>query len=75
MVGEFKDDQIQEHYHHLEPYLVYPSSTVWVGRGIVASNSTTSSFDAISVRGIYGARHGDTTHGKQKGIKFIIKVL
>lgn len=29
----------------------------------------------IYTLGVEGARNGDVTHGKQKGVKFIIKVL
>lgn len=75
-IGEFKDDQLQGHYH-----TIYGGWDFGQGGAIL---QTTSKGDAnyltekkgdIVTDGTNGTpRTGSTTHGKQIGINFIIKV-
>lgn len=66
-VGEFKDDQVQEHTHIVQRAVL---STTGIGNavgvqsapGIIATNATT-------ISGTTG-RFGDTTHGKQVGVLY-----
>ena len=71
-VGQFKDDQLQNHTH--------TTSRPWPTPGqnwpLAAGNTfqiTTQETDGVTTG--MGFRMGTTTHGKQKGVKFIIKVL
>lgn len=72
-VGEFKDDQLQEHQHYR--YSNDTNGSFYAGTG--GSGSWTPS----SATGQYGnsighvsdGRKGTTTHGKQLGVNFIIK--
>jgi len=69
VVGQFKDDQIQDHKHNVTGNPVPRGS----GANLVEINTTTSNKYATTTT--INARAGDTTHGKQKGVKYIIKVL
>lgn len=71
MVGPFKDDQIINHNHAVN---------LPTGSG----NSVALLYDQNKAEGNYAwgdivsnpnQGFGSTTHGKQKGVKFIIKVL
>lgn len=67
-LGEFKDDQLQNHTHS---YTIpngsggggQPSGTAWT------NNTYTKQTASMQGRG------GDTTHGKQKGVNYIIKAV
>ena len=71
MVGEFKDDQLQNHGHGgnvaviAGPATVFAASTGNWMRGISDSERLVQS----------SYRRGDVTRGKRKGVKYIIKVL
>lgn len=70
-VGEFKDDQIQSHTHTLPNAITSTSGVgnavgVLANPGIIAKNAGTD-------KGTTG-RFGNVTHGKQKGVNFIIIV-
>lgn len=73
-VGEFKDDQFQGHSHtYVRPAdtenKLNPSSGSRVPRSVYDANTTT-----IVTDGTDGTpRVGETTHGKQIGVNFIIK--
>lgn len=64
-VGEFKDDQLQDHRH---------TSTQYVN---VSNGDYSTAFtydDPIDYGGLIAVgRHGTTTHGKQLGVNYIIK--
>ena len=70
MVGQFKDDQYQSHNHNTlmtwnnesGTYPYVPTGKDNANRLIPTSTPT-------------NGRFGTTTHGKQKGVKYIIKVL
>lgn len=71
MVGLFEDDRLQTHVH-----------TESFCNGLAGTAST--AFGGVQLSVIYAdgyhtennsGRSGATTHGKQKGVKFIIKVL
>lgn len=65
--GEFKDDQIQEHKHYTSA-ASGGSSQVW---GFIASaDGQIAGWDTGYIK---NARHGDTTHGKQKAVYVYIK--
>lgn len=66
-LGEFKDDQLQNHSHHINTGLNSTGSYIrQVGTYAGAEYSTYSST-------IYSGRTGTTTRGKQKGVTYIIK--
>lgn len=69
-VGQFKDDQLQTHQHTVSVPNVGTQSSVVVagGSGYYIGKITATSNDN-------SGRAGTTTHGKQKGVKYIIKVL
>jgi hypothetical protein len=68
-LGEFKDDQIQEHTH------------LWQGwNGVGSGDKQAKSRDLFQqdpkdqgTLGILSGRSGTTTHGKQLGVNYIIK--
>ena len=68
MVGEFKDDQTQTHSHNIT---FYPNGFAQV--------TTSNEYMTVGYRQFNcdenNNRSGTTTHGKQKGVKYIIKVL
>lgn len=67
-VGQFKDDQLQDHLHFRH--------TV-VGAGSAAANVCGGYVDGgwLDPPYVREGRKGDTTRGKRKGVKYIIKVL
>ena len=71
MVGQFKDDQFQNHAH----------KTTLYNPQVAVNGGSQYGFASFSTNGVFteGAgstyRSGDTTRTKQKGVKFIIKVL
>ena len=68
-VGQFKDDQLQAHTHYASAN-AGGGAQVW---GVVASSSgQTSGWMTGDIR---TGRRGDVTHGKRKGVKYIVKVL
>ena len=79
--GEFKDDQLQEHYHNIsrtdngaQNLLFYQnngSGADWHG----ALTTTVTGQDAtiITTTETHTGRGGDTTHGKQKAVYVYIK--
>ena len=78
-VGEFKDDCIQHHEHDL-----FTNNNARVNQsGVAGSNNSVTSiahaqstdWGKIWAREIIAGRVDTVTHGKQKGVKYIIKVL
>lgn len=72
MVGEFKDDALQYHTHttKINVGVGYQGGTARV----TVASSGSGEFSYTSNIG-QSARLGDTTRGKRKGVKYIIKVL
>ena len=73
MVGEFKDDQLQDHKHY-----IYVRNETGQASGYPSVHSAGNNTEPITwlTDGVdTSKRIGITTHGKQKGVKFIIKVL
>ena len=78
MVGQFKDDCIQYHEHDL-----FINDTRVNQSGVVGSDYYVTSiahaqskdWGRIAAKEIVAGRVDTVTHGKQKGVKFIIKVL
>ena len=71
MVGEFKDDRVQSHDHGM-----YSSQASTDGSGAfsgLAKNGV--GFHNFGDTNSMNGRKGDTTRGKRKGVKYIIKVL
>ncbi len=68
-VGQFKDDQIQNHTHAIETNVISNSSGTW--RSPDGGNYKGNSSD-ITTKANNG-RTGTTTHGKQKGLNWAIK--
>lgn len=67
MVGEFKDDQLQDHVHSGR------NKASAFNQG--ASTEATRTIEGNTGNVTSSARHGDVSRGKRKGVKFIIKVL
>lgn len=68
-VGQFKDDQLQEHAH----YGTWARRTGTYFQGVGSSEYEMQDNPSVSHEGVYGARTGSTTHGKQLGVNYIIK--
>lgn len=71
-LGQFKDDQFQDHIH--QNYGGWGSGSTDQGRFRVDGNSPANAWNERSVRSGSGYRYGTTTHGKQKGVNWIMKV-
>ncbi len=67
-LGEFKDDQLQNHTHAISNALK-PGNTQYIDGGSKYATYLTSTDNANS------GRIGTTTHGKQKGVTYIIKAF
>lgn len=65
MVGEFKDDALQQH-KHVGTYNNYPNGVLYLTSGNQGMGTTGNVSDA---------RTDKITRGKRKGVKYIIKVL
>ena len=81
-VGQFKDDQLQNITGYFEQgnrnrqpnyagaFKAIESSWNWYALDDIVTSSTIVNFDSSRT-----TRGGTTTHGKQKGVKYIIKTL
>lgn len=71
-LAEFKDDQIQDHNHEIRRR----NNNGWIPSGWYITDSqgrgTSNGGDILNT---FACRHGETTHGKQLGVNYIIKVL
>ena len=67
-LGEFKDDQLQSHSHTYRQSFYYDGAFF----GGPSMRGSTSEFDSTTTNNS-SARFGTTTHGKQKGVNYIIK--
>ena len=74
-LGQFKDDQLQEHNH--EFYSVTATGAGNSNPYITTEGGSSAYLKYFSgaVKGVLNARRGTTTHGKQKGVTYLIKVL
>lgn len=79
-LGQFKDDQLQGHSHDLEwskGLPNYSAGGLYSGGGSYNSNvknATELTIKGVTTDNVNGTtRVGSTTHGKQIGIKYIIK--
>jgi len=75
-LGQFKDDQLQEHGHTFQQEGGNPPSGVPINSKIIFGGSQTSASyntNAIQSTSVSDARTGTTTHGKQLGVNYIIK--
>ena len=71
MVGEFKDDQLQDHEHDFNG--AYTSE---IGNIMSIRMYNRDIYSAIRPHQyVAEGRHGNVTRGKRKGVKYIIKVL
>lgn len=75
-VGEFKDDQMQGHKHNYTDTIPSGVSGQWGTSGYSYSNgsATRTSTTPVNDEENGTPRTGTTTHGKQVGTNFIIKV-
>ena len=77
-LGQFKDDQVQGHAHH---YTFDNTTTVLASASGVDKNTptvlpkTSTTEDIISFEDNGTPRVGDSTHGKQLGVNYIIKAF
>lgn len=72
-LGQFKDDQIQGHRHDSGSTLYAGNTGNRAFSNVSGDNSTRYTKGVKSQSGYGEARVGTTTHGKQIGIKYIIK--
>lgn len=75
-VGTFKDDQLQQHTHYAFPdnkngWSLYFSN---ISDGKTVRADSTEVNNAKPTGNVYSGRSGTTTHGKQLGVNYIIKV-
>jgi len=73
-VGQFKDDQVQNHKHYLPPYTAI-SQTAVSSYADMTSNITDDSTSGYYSLNMANGRKGSVTRGKRKAVKYIIKVL
>ena len=71
-VGEFKDDQLQEHEHALNGGSS-SGGTPLMSYGFYSNETGVTSTQVIT--SARNARRGTTTRGKRKGVIYLIKVL
>jgi microcystin-dependent protein len=72
-LGQFKDDQLQDHSHtFIQEGGTVPSNVALNSIAIFGGNSN-SATNNKAMQGVYNARAGTTTHGKQVGVNYIIK--
>ena len=72
-LGEFKDDQLQGHEHNT--YKNYEGSATGGAGSTTTYGGIVSTLDIISDSTNGTPRVGTTTHGKQKGVTYIIKAF
>ena len=71
-VGQFKDDQFQDHEHlQILPATSGPTAFFSYATGAYSIKYSYS----YQTQGVSQGRHGAVTRGKRKGVKYIIKVL
>lgn len=69
MVGQFKDDQVQDHSHMTHQQASSGERGYWYDSNFAYIGNTMLTDD------MYNGRRGSITRGKRKGVKYIIKVL
>lgn len=72
-LGQFKDDQLQDHVHRLKGGNANTGSQELVTPGTISINALNSFAINQAVTSVSEARVGTTTHGKQVGINLVIK--
>ena len=73
MVGEFKDDRIQNHQHNINATSSQSGSTYILGTNAKGGGGLWTG--DIATNSSLGTRIGSTTRVKSKGVKYIIKVF
>ena len=74
-LGQFKDDQLQNHNHYNIVYTASGSIDIWNPYLVGRTESSISSISNPHTGTVLNARFGEVTRGKRKGVKYIIKVL
>ncbi len=74
-VGEFKDDQVQNHNHNVVAVNASQNKAVMLGSGNAGYGCAAAGGVTFVYEQGQNGRKGNTTHGKTKGVKYIIKVL
>ena len=77
-MGEFKDDQFQGHWHNIDQRCVGNGQSVDYPVNAYGGSASSDPFVANNAikDGTHGnPRYGTTTHGKQIGVTYLIKVL
>ena len=70
----FKDDQLQDHQHKAKYYITTTDSPHYWGNASEPIGYRDLEGNAFTYN-TSGSRIGTTTHGKQKGVTYLIKVL
>ena len=71
--GEFKDDQLQDHKHHVKMYPAEKYQNVLTQIADYTTDINDNSLNELYTLNVANARKGTTTHGKQFGVNYIIK--
>ena len=71
--GEFKDDQLQDHKHHVKMFIVERLQNVQAQVVDYTNDINENSSDTFYTLNVANARTGTTTHGKQKAVYVYIK--
>ena len=75
-LGQFGNDQVQDHVHKITDINNNNVGTVSVATGGYSGIlEITNQSGAIDANTIFKGRHGDVTRGKRKGVNFLIKVM
>lgn len=74
-VGQFKDDQVQNHTHNVVAVNSSQNKAVMLGSGSSGFGCASSGSDPFVYEQGQNGRKGDVTRGKRKAVKYIIKVL
>lgn len=74
-LGEFKDDQVQEHSHHTVAVNASQNYARLVGSGDIAYGCAASGGGPFVYEQGQDGRKGDVTRTKEKGVNYLIKVL
>ena len=71
MVGQYKDDRLQEHRHFM--YTDVSGGNIWASDKLTIKNGEVNYSSGVGP--VSFGRTGATTRCKSKGVKFMVKVL
>jgi hypothetical protein len=75
LVGEFKDDQVQQHSHNVTAVNASQNKARTLGSGDAGFGCSNAGGNPFVYEQGQDGRRGTVTRSKSKGVKYIIKVL